>query len=164
MDIIFLDFDGVLNSESFFIMRHRNMQGLRMINIDINSEEDKDIQWYMWQINPYNLDILKEIIDETNSNIVVCSSWKTLRSFDRISEELIKLGIPIIDKTYDSGYNRGHGIKEYLKSNNVNNYVILDDERFEDYDEELLSHLVKTSFKNGLTLNEKDKVLKILKK
>lgn len=164
MNIIFLDFDGVINSEGFFVMRNRNMQGLRMINIDINNEEDKIVQWYMWQINPYNLDILKEIINETSSKVIVISSWKTLKYFNRISEELIKLGIPIIGRTYDNGYNRGYGIKEYLRNNKTINYVLLDDDIFKDYDEELLSHLVKTTFTNGLTLKEKEKALKILKK
>ena len=164
MDIIFLDFDGVLNSEGFFLMRNRNMQGLRMINIDVKTEEDEKVQWYMWQLNPYNLDILKEIVNETNSNIVVTSSWKKLKYFNRVRKELINLGIPIIGRTYDLGYDRGHGIKEYLITNKVDNYVILDDDKFGDYDEELLSHLVKTEFINGLTSREKEKALKILKK
>jgi len=164
MNIIFLDFDGVINSEGFFVARSRNMQGLRMINIDVNNEEDDRIQWYMWQINPYNLDILREIIEETSSSVIVISSWKNLIRFDRVSKELIKLGIPIIGRTYDQGSNRGFGIKEYLKDNEVDSYIIIDDEIFRDYDEELLAHLVKTEFINGLTLKEKEKALKILKR
>ncbi len=164
MNIIFLDIDGVLNSECFFLTRGRNMKGLKLIEINPKTFEEKIIQRFIYDINPYNLDILKEIINETNSKVVVISSWKRLKYFDLICDELLKLGLPIIDKTYDNGDNRGYGIKEYLKNNKVDEYVILDDEIFEDYDEELLSSLVKTNFKEGLTSNEKDIALKKIKR
>ena len=50
---------------------------------------------------------------------------------------------------------RGLEIKEWLSQNNdVEDFVILDDEIFESYDEELLSKLIKISNGNGRNLGE----------
>lgn len=38
------------------------------------------------------------------------------------------MGIPIIGATIDNSSNRGEGIKNYLKENNVKRYIILDDD------------------------------------
>ena len=98
--------------------------------------------------------MLKEIIDKTSSKVVVSSSITKREIYPYFKEFLINIGIPIIEEIKDC--NRGKGIKKYLKENNINNYIILDDEIFHDYDEDLLSHLVKTNFyKDGLTKEHK---------
>ena len=165
MNIIFLDFDGVLNSECFFLKRMRNMQELKMIDVNSLDEDDEHVKYLLCQIDLYNIDLLKEVIDETNSKIVVISSWKRLSCFKKVSKHLINLGLPIIDVTIDNGSNRGKGIKDYLNTHNVSNYVVIDDEVFEDYDEELLSHLVKTKFyDSGFVPENADEAIKLLKK
>ena len=51
--------------------------------------------------------------------------------------------------------NRGIEIKSYLSNNpDVDRYVILDDEIFESFDEELMKHLIKISDKNGQGFGE----------
>ena len=46
----------------------------------------------------------------------------------------------------------------------MNDYIILDDEIFPDYDENLLNHLIKTSFyEDGLTEKHAKKLIKGLK-
>ena len=59
----------------------------------------------------------------------------------------------IVDETELIRGKRGEEIKLYIpKHPNIDNFVILDDEIFEDYDDYLLKHLVKTSFYiDGLT-------------
>ena len=49
-------------------------------------------------------------------------------------------------KLKENSDNRGLGIKNYLQQNNIREYIILDDDIFPDYDEELQKHLVKTNF------------------
>ena len=56
------------------------------------------------------------------------------------------MGIPIIGITPYIDSKRGLEIKTYLKENLVDNYIIIDDDIFPDFDEELLSHLIHTSF------------------
>lgn len=98
MKIIFLDVDGVLNSQNYLLNSNNKISN---------------------SINPKKITLLKEIVDET---------------------ELIR-------------GKRGEEIKLYLpKHPNIDNFVILADEIFEDYDDYLLKHLVKTSFYiDGLT-------------
>ena len=163
MNIIFLDIDGVLNNQDYIIEIHPKV-------LELYSKKDYDessllrLKRLMMDIDKKKVKILKEIIKETNSFVVVISSWKTLGTFPYVRRELIKMGIPIIDVTDDYNSNRGEGIKNYLKNNdNIKNYIILDDEIFEDYDEELLSHLVKTSFyEDGLTEVHKESAIKKL--
>lgn len=61
--------------------------------------------------------------------------------------------LKIQDKTELIRGKRGEKIKLYLQKHpNIDNFVILADEIFEDYDDYLLKHLVKTSFYiDGLT-------------
>ena len=59
------------------------------------------------------------------------------------------MGIPIIDTTPYISSKRGLEIKTYLKEHHVNNYIIIDDDIFPDFDEELLSHLIHTNFYNN---------------
>lgn len=119
----------------------------------------------MLDIDINKVNILREIIAETEAVVVVTSSWKSLKVFPYVKNELIKMGIPIIDVTTNQNCNRGTGIKKYLKEHHIKNYIILDDDIFDDYDEELLSHLVKTSFNyEGLSNNHKEKAIKKLVK
>lgn len=164
MNIIFLDFDGVLNSQTFFIKRDRNMRDLRMIDTNSLNESDPHVEYMLWQIDLDNLDLLRKIVDETDSKIVVISSWKQLSWFDKIAKHLIDMKIPIIDTTKDNGSNRGEGIKNYLNTHDISNYIIIDDEIFPDYDEELINHLVKTSFyRTGLNEESVKKAIDMLK-
>ena len=59
MNIIFLDIDGVLNSECFYIKRYRNMRELRMIDVNSLGEKDPRVKRILCEIDLYNLDILK---------------------------------------------------------------------------------------------------------
>jgi hypothetical protein len=168
MKIIFLDFDGVLNSQKYFMERHNDIIEYcnQYKNDPFNPEFQVERQ--LLNIDVRCLNYLLKIIHRTHAKVVVISSWKILTIFPVIIERLKRLGVPIIGVTEDDSIHRGDGIKKYLENNNVKNYIILDDEIFVDYDEELLEHLVKTSFyEDGLneeTMNEaidklKEKVL-----
>ena len=148
MNVIFLDIDGVLNSKDYFIESHPKVLELCEGN-KFNHDTKFKLERMMLDIDPNKLEILKDIINETEANVVITSSWKRLNIFPHIKEKLISIGIPVIGETIDNSENRGEGIKRYLMENNVSEYIILDDDIFDDYDEDLLSHLIKTSFNDG---------------
>ena len=163
MNIIFLDIDGVLNSLNYFIERHPKVLELYS-NQNYDSSDELKLQRVMLDINMEKLELLREIIESTDAKVVVISSWKSLGIFPYVKEKLIKYGIPIIDTTKNDHGNRGEGIKNYIKNHNIENYIVIDDEIFQDYDEEILGKLVKTSFyENGLEEKHKVKAIQLLK-
>lgn len=161
MKIIFLDIDGVLNSDEFFASNHEEVKKFKY---DLN-DTYMLLKRQLMDIDYNKLNILKEVIQATDCKVVITSSWKKLKIFPYVMGELIYEGIPIIGVTHDHGYDRGTGIKKYLLEHNVSNYVILDDDIFDDYDEEIMNKLVKTNFFNGgLTDIYKDALVRKLKK
>ena len=156
--IIFLDIDGVLNDLEYIMKSHENIK-----QMSFNNEPFDRIQFK--HIDDSKVKLLKRITDETNSYIVITSSWKTLGVYPLVKENLIRKGLPIIGETKDYNANRGEGIKNYIKDNDIEEYIIIDDDIFSDYDEELLLHLVKTSYINGgLIEKHTDYAIKLLKK
>ena len=163
MNVIFLDIDGVLNYQNYFINNHDYFL-YKVDKIRYKSSILQHVKRQLMDIDYEKLHILKDIIDVTDSKVVVISSWKSLVIYSYIVRILNSLGIPIIGRTYDNIFNRGMGIKKYLINHDVSNYIIIDDEIFDDYDEELLSRLVKTNFYDvGLSKEHKTKAIKLLK-
>lgn len=137
MKVIFLDIDGVLNS--------------------IDSEDR--FKWHIG-IDCSGVKLLREIVDTTGAEIVLISTWKrwwhkTKEHQDDLANyldrRLAEEGLFIMDKTEDNMTSRGEGIFNWLaKHPEVESWVILDDEIFEDYEEYgCMPHLVKTSFYDG---------------
>ena len=131
--IIFLDVDGVLN--------------------DIGTHEM--IGSYV-AVDPKKVAVLKKLCEILSDPVIVLSSsWKedwyrddkkSQDIFaDTLDRALAEQGLYISDKTHDRGYNRGKGIRTWLKEHGpVRGIVILDDEPY-DYDEEgLLDYWVQT--------------------
>lgn len=145
MKVIFLDVDGVLNSDSYF-ERTKNEKNTR-------DELDEN-----------NILVLKSIIDETNALVVVTSTWKELKIYSLLKETLSKYNISIYDKTIHLNYQRGNEIRQYLSTHNIDNFIIIDDEVFPDFNN-LTEYLIKTDFYNGgLTNIHKEKSIKLLNK
>lgn len=164
MNIIFLDIDGVLNSLNHFINMHSKVLELYE-NKNYNNSNELKLKRVMMDIDINKVNILKDIVEETNSNVVIISSWKTLGVFPYVKDKLIDMGIPIIGVTKDDNGYRGKGIKNYIKENNITNYIVIDDEVFDDYDGEILGKLIKTSFyDDGLEEKHKAKAINKLNK
>lgn len=138
MKTIFLDVDGVLNCD----------------------ETEDTIGGYMG-IEYCAVKMLKDIVDTTDAQIVLCSSWKEDwykdekdkqdRLANYLDKRLAEEGLTIVDKTVDKIWNRGEGITNYLKEHpEITSWIILDDEIWEDYDKfNCLPHLVKTAWYDG---------------
>jgi hypothetical protein len=137
LKVIFLDIDGVLNDSN------SNSKCCGVIGID-----DKKVK------------LLSKIAYNTKSVLVLVSSWKIYweRLYkdeqyewgNYLDRKLKRQRLCILDKTTNYGSKRGKEISEFLQKYQVEKWIVLDDEIFEDYEEyEILSHLVKTDFYNG---------------
>lgn len=137
MKVIFVDVDGVLNSDDF---------------IDsVKGKQDIDIKTVL---------LLKRAIEETGAKIVMDTSFRYTQSFLKVQEMLLQNGI-MFDKTPFIDNERGKEIKQYLSEyRNIEDYILLDDVVFSDFDDELLSHLIKMDDTNtrgiGKGLQKKD--------
>lgn len=150
MNLIFLDVDGVLNSTKFAVKM------LEEDNIDTFAND---------LLDEHAIRLLKVLVDETDSRIVLTSTWrKHLESFDNLCQQIRKHGITLYATTDRRSTNehRGDDITDWLKENrgDFTNYVILDDDSDMTVHTE---HLVQTSFDVGLTRADVDRAIEILK-
>lgn len=122
MKIIFLDYDGVLNN--IFYLKNRGGDNFRHGIDDFDSGK---------------VNILKRICDKTGAGVVIISSWRQ----NKIAIEFLKSrGIKVYGVAEDTGC-RGEDIDRYLQMNDVEKYLILDDESSE-YSQEQTKHLIYT--------------------
>jgi hypothetical protein len=131
MKVIFLDFDGVLNSRRFLV--RRNLAG----RVDD-------------AIDPEAVARLNQIIARTGAKVVISSTWRSTDSLDRIISILQSHGFAgeVIGTTPVLSGSRGGEIKAWLDgSRRVKAFVILDDA--DDLDP-LRSRHVRTSDEDGL--------------
>lgn len=153
MKIVFLDIDGVLNSQ-----------------------ESKSRCGWLLGIDGKKVKLLRKIIDETNSKIVLCSSWKSEWERNKIEQsemgnyldrKLKRENLFILDKTTDKEANRGEGIINWLVDKAVEKWIVIDDEIFDDYGQfGIMDHLVKTTFygiDGGLQEEHVTKAIELLK-
>lgn len=111
------------------------------------------------------IDLLKTIVESTNSEIVLSSSWRWYKeSREKIREQLQKHNLKFIDITptrTDKTLKREEEIQNWLESHpEVVNYVILDDEKISC--ENMKKHHVRTTFSRGLTMESAQTAIEIL--
>lgn len=155
--VIFLDVDGVLNGDFTIDKAPSGCIG----------------------INSKHIVILKEIIDKTKAIVILTSTWKECFAEDNCNPytvndndgaylifKLAEYNVYIAGRTIDPDnkiFQRGGGIRKYLKEHpEITNYVILDDDMFSDYTDELKDHLV--FMKEPLNNINKKRIIEILNK
>lgn len=149
MDIIFLDFDGVLNGIEY-VMAHQT-DGI--------------------VVDETRMERLKRIVDATDAKIVLITSWRSYWSFDRsentsrgreIDELFKKYRLEIYGKTPFLS-DRDREIASFLCDYPIDNYVILDDRKVKNGS--LAPHQVLTlDSLGGLTDSDADKAIEILQR
>ena len=98
---------------------------------------------------------LKKAVDETGAKVVLSSSWRYTRNALALKELLANYGIYITDSTPVVEHKRGLEIRKWLENNNnVEDFVILDDEVFDSYDSALTEKLVKMSKEKETDIGE----------
>ena len=126
MKIIFLDIDGVLNSDTW--------QKTDQYKMGKNPEK-----WF----DPNAVNLLNKLIDETKAKIVLTSTWRLEYSLEEMRKIFSNVGIKcdLIDFTPDLTNNndyvvRGNEILKWCKENHdvigtnplsYNDFIILDD-------------------------------------
>ena len=148
--IIFLDFDGVLNTEHY--------QGLLQYQGEPWQNE------YGALFDPNAVKQLKRIIDATDADIVVESSWKYL-GLDAMKELWKVRNLPgkIIDITPSLvGESKGVEIASWLSEHGKQDtrYVIIDDE-YVILDSQL-SHFILTNPYEGITEEQANRAISML--
>ncbi len=158
MRVIFLDFDGVLNSNQF-----RTQGGGHGFGVQ--------------QIDPAAAARLEKIVRATGAKIVVSSSWRHIWTTEQIAEMLEQVGAEragraVIDRTPSGLGNRGQEIQEWLDLDPersavnpdhepVQSYVILDDDN--DMTPEQQPRLVHVNPQRGLTDQDVAEAISILR-
>lgn len=149
MKVIFLDFDGVINSAEFMKIRHRDRK-IKNIELNAGKDEESKFNWYISMISEEHVKRLNQIIEATGAKVVVSSTWRILHDVEELSAFLKARGFigEVIDRTPRfGGAPRGEEITDWLENNKVDEFVILDD----DSDMCHLKHkLVHTSWQTGL--------------
>ena len=144
--IIFLDIDGVLNSNQYWESLYKKGQKQYPVRME-------------FELDPKCLRNLKKIVDETQAKIVVTSTWKRLpERMKKFKRYIPMFGLSVYDETPchpEGADNRGAEIRQYLQEHQgeVDKFILIDDDVFPDFNE-LTEYLVKTNFyKNGLCEN-----------
>lgn len=159
--VIFLDIDGVLNSNNTF----DDNDEWRKFFCKFSNKSLKDkITYHMIDIDLDKVFMLRDVCNLTGAKIVISSSWRRLWYYSLTEEKLVNLGLPIVGTTPYIRGNRGEEIRRYLQNNKVDNFIILDDEIFPDF-YGLENYLVKTSFyDDGLTEEIAREIVRVLRR
>ena len=152
MKIIFLDFDGVMDTEYYD---------------HILSEAGKPISdEYGLLFDPECVKNLKYIIDNTDADIVVSSTWKDDMSYKEILDMWKYRGLPgfVTDVTPTTAqHNRGDEIDAWLKECHEEcNYVIIDDLDAGNFNEHQIPRLLIVNPIFGLDEYTAERAIKIL--
>ena len=127
MNVVFLDVDGVLNSDE----TKEKICGSR----GIDSER---------------VQILRKILDFFPAEIVLISSWKDdpddspFKSY--LHEKLAEEGLCIFASTREERWSmRASGIRDFISEHDVQHFIILDDEFFHGYsDKDIYPYWIRT--------------------
>ena len=148
-NLLFLDFDGVINGPGFHVEAQK--EGLF----------EKTVELY----HPDAVKHLNEIAMEFHTEIIISSSWRHM-GLDYCRRYLYHAGldasVPIIDTTgRDIPYHRYLEIMHWLDAHpDFTNFVILDDLEMN----ELSDHHVRTSFNTGLNKEKTEEVKKLYRR
>jgi hypothetical protein len=147
ISVIFLDFDGVLNSWPFKKARPPLPRPTK--EMPLADLHDRSID---------NLAIarLNIIVERTGAFVVVLSMWRIGMARADLRGILVRNGFKgtMLDKTPEHRQTRGHEIREWLTCTNrpIRSFVILDDE--DDFAFFGRDRLVQTSYMDGGLLDE----------
>jgi hypothetical protein len=154
--LLFLDIDGVLNSEAY----SRTVQWLKQTG---RGSFYSGFGGALWDFCPRASALYSGMIKRIpDVNVVISSSWRVGRDLTQLRTLFKERGLPyenIIAQTGVSRENRGLEIQDWLDGTSIEPtpMVILDD----DTDMAHLSpYLVQTSFREGLTCAIADEVVR----
>lgn len=155
MKIVFLDIDGVLNSDDWY----KSGEAKKAY------EKTKIVSDYHFDPNAWKW--VEKLLIETGAKIVLSSSWRnftleaTLKDFTGNNFEV--LNKYIVGITPRSALRRrGNEIKTFIETTDIkiDKYVIIDDDT--DFNTDQLPYFVRTDWFHGITEENYNKAKKIL--
>lgn len=170
MNYIFLDVDGVLNSQKYMIKTHKKLKKI------LKNKTESEMIYATRHVDTKAVYRLSKIVKATNAKIIMSSSWRGAWKYGEpstnnytafyLNSVMHNFGIAVDDITTLVYHDRGEQILQYVFENlkPEDNWIVIDDEIF-DIDRYIsLDKVVKTNFKTGL-LNKhiKEAILKMRK-
>lgn len=177
MKVLFLDIDGVLNSENWFGYRLYCIKN-NMFNEVINfvNTNDERIKYKLSMIDDRAIANLNRIIEETGCKVVLSSSWRScVEAENTLTEYLLKLKgfkYEFYDVTPRLWFNdfstrRGEEIKFWLdkesENHEIESFIILDDD-YSDILPEQMNNFIHIDGQVGLTDKDVFAAIEILNK
>lgn len=174
MKVLFLDIDGVLNSENWFAYRIYCVKN-NMVNILMNfvDTDDRNIKHKLTMLDDRAIANLNRIIEETGCKVVLSSSWRSsIESENIFTQDLLKLKgfkyefYDVTPRLWFSDFStrRGEEIKFWLdkesEKHEIESFVILDDDS--DMLPEQMNNFVHVDGQVGLTDRDVLTAIKIL--
>lgn len=163
MKVIFLDFDGVLNSAASFMATTKARKHL-------NKEQKLELPPVNEHLDPVLANTFQYILSNVpDAKVVISSTWRNLFDLEWLKNHLKFYGIDssrVIDKTGVAyrGFSsdRGVEIQEWLDAHpEVTHYTVIDDNHIGNGMEEN-GKVVATSWYVGLTLHDAIKAIDML--
>jgi len=182
MKITFFDVDGV-------VATHDSLYEELAMYFDVNIKEIEDgtprelcdktgldypsVSCSHWPFSRNAIKLIYKLQKETNCKFVMCSSWRLGLDVDEINDLMSNKGLRIrfIDKTtnWSKSGTRGEEIKLWLDNfknlypdDEIEQYVIIDDECGHDIIKWHPNNCVQPKFKTGFTEENLNQVIKIL--
>ena len=174
MKVLFLDIDGVLNSENWFAYRIYCVKN-NMVNILMNfvDTDDRNIKHKLTMLDDRAIANLNRIVEETGCKVVLSSSWRSsIESENIFTQNLLKLKgfkYEFYDVTprlwfSDFSIRRGEEIKFWLdkesEKHEIESFVILDDDS--DMLPEQMNNFIHVDGQVGLTDKDVFRAIEIL--
>lgn len=133
MKYLFLDIDGVLNHEDWYVNK-------------VKAYKKIHVHWWEDCFDPECVKRLNQILDETGARLVVSSSWRLDMDLPMYFEHFgitkdfdITPSLTYEDKNGNVNWpDRGEEIDAFLKDHPCDNYVIIDDDK--DFTEDQLKN------------------------
>lgn len=151
MKVIFLDFDGVLNSEASFRMEARR--------------KNNHIQDSLSAVCCSNFQFILD--QDADVKVVISSTWRKMHTLVELGNILNSYGITakVIGKTpVTLTGNRGHEINLWLEDNpNVTKFVIIDDDSDAGTVNDPRGHFFQTTWKDGLLFKQAEQIAKLFR-
>ncbi len=159
MKMLFLDFDGVLNSDKWFTLPEYHRGPLH------------DSWRHLHHIDPAGVARVNTIVDKSGAVVIASTAWRVVYQVDQLNSmlklkgatfEIVDRTPEIVPKKMSSYVPRGKEIQKFFDSigGPPDEFVILDDLNDMLH---LTPHLVRTNDYVGLTDADVEKALKILK-
>lgn len=167
MRVVFLDFDGVLNSNRYLNQNppSRNPYGGSGGAPSFHFSEDR--------IDPEAIQRLNTLVGTTGAHVVISSTWRTMFDLDQIRTMLANRGFrypgKVIGTTPDLVDSRGEEIQAWLDQHQeavrigepeLESFVILDDDSDMG---DLRANFVNTNARFGLSDDDVQRAIRILK-